>query len=337
MRPFNLIYWRRTLAKEWFPILISLALAIVVWFNVGGEQKVDTSVMIPVEVINLSRDLVISNQFKRQIEVAVNGPRSLILEIEKSQITRQIDLSQATPGTTVITNDVDSIALPRGITILRVQPSSIILSLDTLVQKQFDINPVTAGNPMPGYILKGLRMDPETISVTGPETVLSPYKVFRTKVININGMNKSIQQQIPLDLEPAIVDLIGETTITADITIGLEVVEKIYTLAFAKPVVGSQKTVKKVKVLASVPKLLLDQKLPVKDMLSATLLEDWESGIGTVQIVQSEKIDLPIEIIRVDPAVIEIPVQAALPDLEGAAEAQDSVNDGVENTTNLKN
>ena len=79
MRPFNLIYWRRTLAKEWFPILISLALAIVVWFNVGGEQKVDTSVMIPVEVINLSRDLVISNQFKRQIEVAVNGPRSLIL------------------------------------------------------------------------------------------------------------------------------------------------------------------------------------------------------------------------------------------------------------------
>jgi len=337
MRPFNLLYWRRIFAKEWFPILISLALAIVLWFNVGGEQKVDTSVMIPVEVINLSRDLVISNQFKRQIEVAVNGPRSLILEIEKSQITRQIDLSKATPGTTVITNDVDSIALPRGITILRVQPSSIILSLDTLVQKQFDINPVTAGNPMPGYILKGLRMDPEMISVTGPETVLSPYKVFRTKVININGMNKSVQQQIPLDLEPAIVELIGETTITADITIGLEVVEKIYTLTFDKPIVGSQKTVTKVKVLASVPKLLLDQKLPIKDMLSATLLEDWESGIGTVQIVQSEKIDLPIEIIRVDPAVIEIPVQVALPDLEGVGEAQDSVNDEVENTTNLKN
>jgi len=327
MRLFNHNYWRRNLAKEWFPILISLVLAIVLWFNVGGEQKVDTSVMIPVEVINLSRDLVISNQFKKQIEVAVNGPRSLILEIEKQQITRQIDLTKATPGTTVITNDLDSIPMPRGITVLRVQPSSIILSLDKLVQKHFEINPVTAGNPMPGYILKGLRMDPEVISVTGPETVLAPYKVFRTKVININGMNKSVQQQIPLDLEPAIVDLIGETTITADITIGFEVVEKEYTLMFAKPVVGSEKTVKKVKVLASLPKLLLDRKLSVKDMLSATVLEDWESGIGTVQIVQSEKIDLPIEIIRVDPALIEIPIQAALPDLEGAEEAQEEVDE----------
>ncbi len=322
MKPFSLNYWRRTLAKEWFPILISLIMAIVLWFNVGGEKKVDTSVMIPVEVINLSRDLVISNQFKRQIEVTVNGPRSLILDIEKKQITRQIDLSKATPGTTVITNDVDSIAFPRGITILRVQPSTIILSLDKLVKKQFEINPVTAGNPLPGYILKGLRMDPDVITVTGPETVLAPYKVFRTKVININGMNKSVQQQIPLDLEPAIVDLIGETTITADITIGYEMVEKEYTLTLPQAVVGSKKTIKSVRVLASVPKLLLDRKLPAKDMLSTAILEDWENGTATVKIIQSEKTDLPIDIIHVEPAVIEIPVKAAIPAPENGGETQ---------------
>lgn len=330
MKAFSAKYWRRTLAKEWFPIVISLVLAIVLWFNVGGEKKVDTSVMIPVEVINLSRDLVISNQFKRQIEVTVNGPRSLILDIEKKQITRQIDLSTATPGTTVITNDVDSIAFPRGITILRVQPATIILSLDKLVQKQFEINPVTAGNPPSGYILKGLRMDPDIITVTGPETVLAPYKVFRTRVINLNGMKKSVQQQIPLDLEPAIVDLIGETTITADVTIGLEMVEKEYTLALHKPVVGPKTTTKNVKVLASVPKLLLDRKLPAKDMLSANILEDWENGLATVQIVQSEKTDLPIDIIRVEPAVIEIPVKAVITSPEKTGETQVKIGDEKE-------
>lgn len=317
MRPFSMTYWRRVLAKEWFPVLISLILAIVLWFNVGGEETVDTNVMIPVEVINLPRDLVISNQFKKEIEVTVNGPRSLILDITKKRVTRQIDLSTATPGTTVITNDTDSIALPGAITILRVQPSSIILSLDKVVLKQFPVNPVTAGEPAPGYILKGLRMDPEVISVTGPETVLAQYEVFRTTVININGLRESVTQQIPLDLEPAIVELIGQTTITADISIGLEVVEKEFNLAFKEPVVGEQKTVQNVRVRVSVPKLLIDQNVPVRNLLTPTVLEDWESGIGTVQIVQSEELEMPVEIIRVDPAIIQIPVQQTPPDLEG--------------------
>jgi YbbR domain-containing protein len=74
MNRFNLSYLRKFIVKEWLPCLISLLMAIVLWYNVGGEQTVDTSVMIPVEVLNLPRELVISNQFKKEIEVTVNGP-----------------------------------------------------------------------------------------------------------------------------------------------------------------------------------------------------------------------------------------------------------------------
>lgn len=76
MKILNLSSVRRFIAKEWLSCLTSLFLAILLWYNVGGEQTVDTNVMIPVEVINLPRELVISNQFKKEIEVSVNGPRS---------------------------------------------------------------------------------------------------------------------------------------------------------------------------------------------------------------------------------------------------------------------
>ena len=148
MKILNLTSFRRFVAKEWLPCLISLLLAIMLWYNVGGEQTVDTSVMIPVEVLNLPRELVISNQFKREIEVSVNGPRSLIAQLQNQQISRQINLSDATPGTRVVTNDISSIDFPRGIDVLRIQPTSIILSLDKLVKKTFPINPVTTGTPM---------------------------------------------------------------------------------------------------------------------------------------------------------------------------------------------
>ncbi len=306
MKPFNLQYWKRLIAKEWLPALISLLLAVVLWYNVGGEQTVDTSVMIPVEVINLPRQLVISNQFKKEIEVTVNGPRTLILEMENQQISRQIDLSQATPGTTVVTNDVSSIDLPRGIDVLRIQPSSIILSLDTLVQKTFPVNPVTSGTPMVGYILKGLKMDPEVIAITGPETVLTQYEVLRTKPININGLRQSVQRQVPLDLEPAIVDLIGETTITADITIGLEVVQKEYTLPIPQLKNSAPGTKKKVRVIASVPQYLLDQKIKIADFLSVLVVEDEENNVALIKVIPGKELELPVEIVQVDPEAIQL-------------------------------
>jgi len=305
MKHFKASYWRRLVTKEWLPMLISLIMAAVLWYNVGGEKTVDTSVMIPVEVLNLPRDLVISNQFKRQLEVTVNGPRSLILGIDQREISRRIDLADATPGTTVITNDVDSITVPRGITVLRVQPSTIILSLDKLISKQFPINPVTIGSPLPGYLLESLRMEPSVITITGPESVLAKDDVLRTREIDLTNINKSMQVQVPLDLDPAIVELIGETTITAEIVVRLDKEQHEYTLPL--DVQGLEVPVEHVTVLADVPKLLLDQGIKISDMLTARLAIDEVNSIGIVRIIQAPELSHPIEIIRVDPAVVELP------------------------------
>jgi hypothetical protein len=320
MKNFNSAYWSRLVAKHWFPALLSLVLAVILWYNVGGEQTVDRSVMIPVEVINMPRDLVISNQFKKEIEVTVNGPRTLILDLENQKITRQIDLSQATPGTQVVTNDVSSIDFPRGIDVLRIQPSSIILSLDKLVKRTFPINPVTTGEPMVGYILKRLKMVPDVISITGPETVLSRYEVLRTKVINIAGLSKSVQTQVPLDLEPAIVELIGETTVTADITIGLDVVQKEYELPYTPPKTAVEGTPSKVRVIASVPQYLLDQKIKVENYLSVLVVEDTEKGIAVVKVLPGKELELPVEIVRVQPEMIMLKMALPrAPEAEGTA------------------
>ncbi len=327
MKPFSPTYWRHFLAREWFPMLISLVLAAVLWISVGGEQRVDKNVMMPVEVINLPRHLIISNQFKKEIEVVVNGPRSMILEIDKKKITRQIDLSKATPGTKVITNDVDSIPVPRGVTVLRVQPSSIILSLDKLIQKKFKIDPVTSGTPAPGYILEKLRMDPEEITITGPETVLSPYEVLRTEVINIHGLQESVQQQVPLDLEPAIVDLIGGTTVTADITIAFKMVQKELRIRVVPVFVNGTQKLSHVTVYANVPKKLVDSKIAVENYLEAQIEEDWEQGFGIVKVNQVRDLLMPIEILRVEPALVEISEQKErprIPEREDLGETEDS-------------
>ena len=57
--------------KDWVLRIISLGLAIVLWYFVGGEDIVNKNVLVRVEVINLPRDLVISNQFKKETGYSV--------------------------------------------------------------------------------------------------------------------------------------------------------------------------------------------------------------------------------------------------------------------------
>ena len=115
-------------SKEWVLKLTSLCLAALLWYFVGGEDVVEKNILVPVEAINLPKDLIISNKYKREIEVTVRGPRSVLLEMGQKQSSRQIDLSEATPGTRVEQIENDTVPVSRGIEVLRVQPSSIILS-----------------------------------------------------------------------------------------------------------------------------------------------------------------------------------------------------------------
>ena len=158
--------------KNWALMLLSFFFALFLWYFVVGEDKVDMNVTIPVEIVNLPRDLVISNQFKKQLEVTISGQRSLIRALTEQHISRSIDLSDATPGTVVKQNQPDSIKLPRGLSILRIQPPTLTLLLDQLIQKELSIKPILVGKVDKDYMLGSVIPDPPTLEISGPQAVL---------------------------------------------------------------------------------------------------------------------------------------------------------------------
>lgn len=306
---FSLRKWQQLWTKDWVLKVISLLLATVLWYYVGGEETVDKNVSMPIEIINLPRDLVISNQFKKEIEVTVSGPRSLIQEMTNKKVTRQINLADAMPGTNVIENNNDSIQVPRGITVLRIQPASIILSLDKLIQKQFPVIPVTTGDAALGYSLKNLRMDPDAITITGPETILSQVDELLTRIIDINGMTESKQIQVPLDLEPFIVELIGETSVTAEIMIQIQVEMKSLPGVPVTVINGdatSSLHPDHVDIIANIPVLLLREKVDLYTLFKATAQFTDNSDEAKVEVTLKEGIDYPIDILSVTPAKVKL-------------------------------
>ncbi len=297
-------------SKEWLLKLISLGVAMMLWYYVGGEDIVEKNVLVPIEVINLPNNLVISNKHKRNVEVTVRGPRSQIIEMGKDQEARQIDLSKATPGTLVEPIENESVPVPRGLEVLRVQPSSIILSLDKLIEKEFPINPVTTGEVMPGFVLEDLTIRPESITINGPQTILSQVDVLKTTPINISGLSESIQLQIPLVLNEDLVDLIGETSVTADFTVDYDTVVK--TIEDMPVIVVVQGYVQEmepalVDVTLKIPTILDEKGMDYGDLITVTAVpEDRppDSGRLKVQVVPSPDLTLPLEIVAIDPEYV---------------------------------
>lgn len=343
MRLQELAKSRRLQYKEWILKFVSICLAVLLWSFVGGEDVVEKNVMVPIEVINMPKNLIISNKFKKDIAVTVKGPRSLLLEMEKRVITRQVNLSDATPGTKVIAIENESIEVSRGVEVLRIQPSSIILSLDKLIQKEFSINPVTTGMITPGFVLQNLTLDPDVITFTGPQTVLSRVDVLKTTPININGLFESVQQQIPLDLEPAIVDLIGETSVTANIKIVFDTIEKTFENLPVNVVSdGAPVSVipDKVSVTMKIPKIISKKKMDYKSLFSVTAVEegeDSEVSMLKVQIIPGNDLAAPLEVVEIAPQYVQRIEEDVEEELHLNEDEKDTVEeDKVENSQQNK-
>ena len=204
---------------NWMLKVLSLFFALFLWYFVVGEDKVDMNVTIPVEIVNLPRDLVVSNQFKKQLEVTVTGQRSLIRGMADQHISRTIDLSKAAPGTVVIQNNLDSISLPRGLSILRVQPPTITLLLDRLIQKELPIKPILVGKVQNGFSLNSVTVDPPALEISGPQSILAQEENLTTSPVDITDLDQSAVKQTSLALKSELANIIGEPVVAVRLNI----------------------------------------------------------------------------------------------------------------------
>lgn len=215
LRDFRFHSWPR----NWGLKLLSFLFAIFLWYFVVGEDKVDLNLVVPIEIVNLPRDLVISNQFKKELEVSISGPRGLVRGISRETISRPIDLSKATPGKVVIRNDPNSIPLSRGITVLQIQPANITLQLEQLVTKKLPIKAITTGKLPAGLELVSVSMEPTNIDASGPVSILGATESIATQPIDIGGITNSTELLATLDLPPELTGLIGEVDVLAHFTV----------------------------------------------------------------------------------------------------------------------
>jgi YbbR domain-containing protein len=268
----------KTFCKDMLLRFFSLCLGVLIWFLVVGADQVDMNLTIPIEVLNLPKNLVIYNQYQKELNVILRGPRSIMQEMRNRNIFLPVDLSKAEPDTIVIKTEELSLPLPSGISILRIQPANITLSIDKLVQKHIPLTAETEGSVAPGYILKGISLNPDRILVSGPEKLLEQQQSLKTYPLSLNGLRHSSTMPVHLDLSPDFIHLIGETTVVAKITLRERFVEKIiHNIPITIAGAGEHRLMSRpdfISVFASIPEaLVMDSPLPTSLFTASVLAQ----------------------------------------------------------------
>ena len=218
---------RRVFIEDWSLKLLSLAIALVLWLLVTGQnQPVTAHVNVQLNFIR-PPSLEISNDPPRTVDVMLTGSRNKLDDLTTLDLVATVDLSDQRAGERVLRlADKAQISLPQGVKVDGFQPSAIPVRLEPIVERQVPIEPKLEGQTADGYEVYAVRPNKGSVTLRGPETrVLSLQKVH-TESIYLGGHKESFMAtNVAIDVPDPKVDLM-DPVVNVEVEIGERRAEK---------------------------------------------------------------------------------------------------------------
>jgi YbbR domain-containing protein len=211
--------WFGTLKRHKLLKLLSLLLAIALWFAVSGEERTETTLNMALELVNLHQHLMVTSEVPPALQVRVVGPRSIINNLSQTRLTETMDLAHYKSGRHTFYLGPNSFAFPRGVQVIRIQPNPITLTLSATITQTLPIKPVIENNPPQGYHVVSVQTRPARITVKGPVSELSNLSSLSTLPIDLSNLKESTIIATDLDFKNLHLSLKEPVPILADIRI----------------------------------------------------------------------------------------------------------------------
>ncbi len=205
--------------ENWMLKFISLAFAIVLWFFVMGESRMEVTYVAPLEYENLSNDLMIANEVPTSASIRISGPRALQVNISPSDISLGIDLKGLSAGVTSFKRLEESLNIPSGLKITRISPSYVDVKLERIRDRAVPVRVVLTGEPAPGFIVKSFKAVPEKVVVSGAESELKGVSEVVTEGIDLTHVQESFSQAVAISYIGNYTDLKETKTVEVQVVL----------------------------------------------------------------------------------------------------------------------
>lgn len=180
--------------------LVSLVIAVVLWFVVLGSRNVEVTKEVPVEIITPA-DLVVANEVPDKVAFRLSGPKAFLRNIvNRKEDPIRVNLSTAKAGLVTYRFFSDNIQIPIGVKVLSINPTAIIVKLEYVKRKEVPVKLLTRGEVPEGYRLTRLELGRNSVKLRGAETRVDQVIEAPTVPIDLSQLRESGEREVAIDL-----------------------------------------------------------------------------------------------------------------------------------------
>lgn len=222
----------RFLTRDLGAKLISLILAIGLWYYAVGEEAVEIKRVVPVEIQLANKQLSILKTSNQSVQVTLGVPRGMLSSVASEEIRafHEVGPEVKTSGEYTFRIEPREVRLQSPyIRVLKIEPETVHLTLNEVIIQKLEVKPNFLGEPAFGYKVKSeeIQLNPNAILLEGPKEQLEKLNSVQTEPIDLVGRTRSFRKTVKLDL-PANLKPLSETFIDTFVPIKEEFDEKKY-------------------------------------------------------------------------------------------------------------
>lgn len=181
-------FFQRSLGKN-LPLKgLALVLALTLWFHISRTGREYFSLTVPVNVVNLPSRLALKRSSPDHATLTLEGPPGFGQRLHTENLSIMLDGRSFTQGhrTVLLTNK--SLALPTGVSVIRISPRIVVLNLLPLTQKTVRILPQLIGETRHRIASLRVRLVPEVATIEGDTKGLAAIHFLKTTPIELSQL-----------------------------------------------------------------------------------------------------------------------------------------------------
>lgn len=216
---------RKIFLEDWSLKLLALAITVVLWLAVTGQNKPVTLRASGVQLNFLKPEgLEISNEPPTSVEVILSGSPGKLDQIGPRDLVATIDLSDQKPGERVVRLSPDRVKmeLREGVKIQGFQPATIPIRLELSIEAQVEVEVKLEGKLPEGYEVVGFNANPARVRVRGPSDRVNALHKAITETVWLDGKRESFNLSgVAINIPDPKIDILDPT-----VGIHVEIAEK---------------------------------------------------------------------------------------------------------------
>jgi hypothetical protein len=187
----KILKWLRNLVFENFGWkLLALSIAVILWALVASEPELTTLATVPLEFRNLASDLEISSEPVSQIVLELQGPSGELRGVGEG-VTHPaviLDMAALQPGIHTFPILDRNVKLPRGVRLVRANPSEVRLEFDHHLVRAAPVRVRLVGEGQDGYVVANYAVQPRELQIEGPDRRVSRILEVVTDPVDVSSV-----------------------------------------------------------------------------------------------------------------------------------------------------